>query len=121
MRWETADPTLYDVLKENAAHNRKNPTEAEAALWGLLSGKQLGAKFLRQHIIGDYIVDFLCRKNNLIIEVDGGYHNDPRQQEDDLQRTRWLESQGYHVMRFTNEQVLFDIQNVINNIKKDIQ
>lgn len=119
MKRETAEPLLYDILKVNALQNRKDSTEA--ALWQYPSGKQFGAKFLRQHIIGDYIVDFLCRKNNLVIEFDGGYHSTLDQQIEDQQRTVWLEVQGYHVIRFTNEQVLFDIDNVINNIKKNIQ
>lgn len=120
-KWETADPTIYDLLKANATQMRNNPTEAESALWQYLKSSQLGVKFLRQHIIGEYIVDFLCRRNNLVIEIDGGYHFTEEQQKEDEIRTIWLEQHGYHVIRFTNEQVLFDTDNTIEIIKEHIQ
>ena len=72
--------------------------------------------FLRQHIIGDYIVDFVSRHDGLVIEVDGGYHSEPRQQADDAIREQDLEDMGYHVMRFSNEEVLYDINSVIEQI-----
>ena len=75
-------------------------------MWELLRGKNLYAKFRRQHIIGDYIVDFVCLDRQLIVEVDGGYHNDPEQQLLDRQRTNFLQSKGYSVLRFTNEEVI---------------
>ena len=104
--WDTADPALYEQLKEHAEDMRKNPTEAESAMWEMLRGKNLDAKFRRQHIIGDYIVDFVCLDKQLVIELDGGYHNDPEQQELDRQRTNFLQSKGFSVLRFTNEEVL---------------
>ena len=76
----------------------------------------MGMEFLRQHIIGDYIVDFVSRHGGLVIEVDGGYHSEPQQQEDDVIREQDLERMGFHVMRFSNEEVLFDIDNVIEQI-----
>ena len=75
-------------------------------MWELLRGKNLYAKFRRQHIIGDYIVDFVCLDRQLIVEVDGGYHNDPEQQLLDRQRTNFLQSKGFNVLRFTNEEVI---------------
>ena len=73
--WQTADPILYGLLKEFAKTMRDQPNEAERLLWQILSGKKLdGCKFRRQHIIGDYIADFICLKTNLIIEVDGLIH-----------------------------------------------
>ena len=102
--WNTADPTLYEELKEKAESMRKNPTEAESALWEMLRGKNL--EFRRQHIIGDYIVDFVCLDKQLVVELDGGYHNDPEQKELDRQRTNFLRSKGFSVLRFTNEEVL---------------
>ena len=77
----TADSTQYDLLKENAQANRKNPTEAESILWDMLKGNNIGLHFRRQHIILDYIVDFICIEKGLVIELDGGYHNDPEQAE----------------------------------------
>lgn len=116
----TAAPCEYGLLKENAKANRKNMTEAESMFWSLVKGSSLGQRCLRQHIIGDYIVDFLFRKSKLVVEIDGGYHFTEEQQIDDAQRTAWLGSKGYKVIRFTNEQVLCDTDNVINELKKSI-
>ena len=74
-------------------------------------------KFLRQHIIGDYIVDFVSREQGLVIEVDGGYHSEREQKEDDAIREHDLYSMGFHVLRFTNEEVLYDIDSVIQQIE----
>ena len=115
--WMTADSMEYELLKENARGNRKNMTEAESIFWSLVKGNLLGQRCLRQHIIGDYIVDFLFRKSKVIVEIDGGYHFTEKQQTDDAVRTDWLVQQGYKVIRFTNEQVLCDTDNVINEVK----
>ena len=96
-------------------------TEAESALWKYLKSNGLGHKFLRQHIIGDYIVDFLCRDKMLVIEVDGGYHSERTQQEDDAVRQQWLESIGYKVIRFSNEEILFNLDNTIKIIMYNLQ
>ena len=77
----------------------------------------MGVEFLRQHIIGDYIADFASRHDGLIIEVDGGYHAERQQKEDDAVRERNLEHMGFHIMRFTNEEVLFDIDKVLQQIE----
>ena len=114
---QTADPTLYGVLKEHAEHNRKNPTEAESVLWNCLRSNKLGVKFRQQHIIGEYIADFLCVEKKLIIEVDGGYHNKPEQQKADSSRSQYFYERGYVEMRFTNEEVLSDIDMVLNRIE----
>ena len=116
----TADPMEYELLKENARGNRKNMTEAESIFWSLVKGGSLGQRCLRQHIIGDYIVDFLFRKSKVIVEIDGGYHFTAEQQQDDAQRSEWLERKGYKVIRFTNEQVLFDTDKVISVLKKSL-
>ena len=119
-KWMTADPTEYELLKENAKSNRKNMTEAESVFWSLVKGSALGQRCLRQHIIGDYIVDFLFRKSKIIVEIDGGYHFTEEQQKEDALRTDWLESKGYKVIRFTNERVLCDTDNVIKEVKKTL-
>lgn len=118
--YQQADPMLYGVLKEYARENRKGMTDAERELWRYLKNDALGLTFLRQYIIGQYIVDFACLKDHLIIEVDGGYHSEPRQAEDDKVRQRWLEEQGYTVIRFKNEEIEFDINKVIGRIKTRI-
>ena len=116
MSFKTASPDRYGLLKAFARENRNNATLAEKVLWEHLRYNQLGIKFLRQYIIGDYIVDFCSREGGLIIEVDGGYHSEPRQQEDDALREQILEQLGYHILRFSNEEVLYDIDNVTNQI-----
>ena len=117
MAYKTAYPDRYGLLKEYARENRRNQTLAETFLWDNIKDEALGVKFLRQHIIGDYIVDFLARNEGLIIEVDGAYHAERQQKEDDALRTDILQRMGYSVMRFTNEQVLYDIDSVIQQIK----
>ena len=98
--YQMAYPDRYDILKTFIREHRNNPTEAEKVLWQLLRGKTLGVKFRRQHAIGDYIADFACLSANLVIEVDGGYHQEPNQQEIDQIRTEYLESKGFKVIRF---------------------
>lgn len=117
MAYKTAYPDRYGLLKEYARENRKNQTLAETFLWDNIRDEALGVKFLRQHIIGDYIVDFLARSEGLVIEVDGAYHAERQQKEDDAARTQFLHQMGYEVLRFTNEQVLYDIDDVIQQIK----
>ena len=77
----------------------------------------MGVDFLRQHIVGDYIADFASRHGGLIIEVDGGYHSEPRQQIDDRLREEDLEQMGYHVIRFTNEEVIYETEYVTEQIR----
>lgn len=119
-QWMTADPVEYKLLKANAHSNRNNMTEAESAFWALVKGKALGEKCLRQHVVGPYILDFLFRKSRVIVEIDGGYHNSQEQQMLDAMRTEWLEKMGFHVIRFTNEQVLFEPNSVISKLKVDL-
>lgn len=116
-KYETADASLYKILQERALQHRNYPTQAEAVLWEYLKGNRLGAKFRRQHLIGQYIPDFVCLSKQLIIEVDGGYHFIGDQIISDEQRTAYLESFGYHVIRFTNEEVLANTQNVLQKIR----
>lgn len=88
---------------------------------GILEGKPTRAAVSKAHVIGEFIADFICLPAHLIIEVDGGYHQLPEQQVDDETRTRWLNEQGFRVIRFTNEQVLFDTDKVVEDIKKNIK
>ena len=112
----TGGNNAYRLIEE-AKRMRKEPTDAEAALWELLRDKKLGDKFRRQHLIDDFIVDFVCLSENLVIEVDGGYHNDPTQKEYDQQRTLYLNEKGFRVIRFTNEEVLGNTEAVLTKIK----
>ena len=97
--------------KHHAIKLRKELTPAERKLWARLRNNQLGATFRRQHAIGNYIPDFCSPKAKLIIELDGGQHLE--QEEYDKQRTEYLESQCYKVVRFWNNDVLNDIEGVI--------
>ena len=112
----TADKMWYGLLKEFAEENRNKPTEAESMLWEALKGKGIGEKFRRQHIIDDFIVDFFCADKALTIEIDGGYHHYPPQMKSDAERTEALSRLGYIEMRFSNEEVLGDIDGVLQKI-----
>lgn len=113
----TANRDNYDLLKENARQMRKKPTEAENAFWELVSAKGLDVKFRRQHVIGNFIVDFVCLEKNLIVEIDGGYHDDVEQQIEDNLRTKELKDYGFTILRLQNEEVIGNPQEVIRKIK----
>ncbi|MBO5794611.1 MAG: DUF559 domain-containing protein [Bacteroidaceae bacterium] len=119
--YKTASPDRYRLLKEFARENRMNPTLAEQVLWENLRAGQIGLRVLRQHIVGDYIVDFLLPDINLVIEVDGAYHAERQQADDDERRERDLNKLNYNVIRFSNEEVLHDIDNVIDKISGELQ
>ncbi len=120
-KYQTARPSTYALLKVNKEEKKKKSTGAEVALWSQLKTKQLGAKFRREHIIDQFIVDFLCIQKNLIIEVDGKYHLEKEQQEADEMRTQILEDIGFKVMRFTNEEVLGDVEGVVHQIEEALK
>ncbi|RRQ50355.1 leucine--tRNA ligase [Maribacter algicola] len=106
------------LLLERAKEMRNNPTAAESVLWDGLKSKQLGFKFRRQHLIADYIVDFVCLSKNLVIEVDGGIHDS--QIEADASRTEVLNQQGFEVLRFRNEEVIGDLDTVLTKIQRNL-
>jgi very-short-patch-repair endonuclease len=114
----TARTYAYELLKEDARRMRRNPTEAEYVLWKYIRNNQLGYRFRRQQILDDYIVDFVCLEKKLIIEVDGKYHSDGEQREFDATRQNKLQSEGYRMIRFTNEEVTTNIEQTIECIKK---
>lgn len=70
--------------------------------------------------MGEYIVDFVCLTRKLVIEIDGKYHDTPKQQEEDATRSRNLETYGVRIIRFTNEQVLFELDQTIEAIKQEL-
>ena len=115
VRWASSD--RYHLLKAFARENRINPTDAEIVLWQHLRDRAMGTKFFRQYIIADYVVDFVSLQACLIIEVDGAYHAESEQKEYDEVRTERLESLGFKVLRFTNEDVLNRIDSVVDRIK----
>jgi very-short-patch-repair endonuclease len=93
-------------------------TEAEKCLWSKLRNNQLGSKFRRQTPIGRYIADFYCHEHKLIVELDGSQHIE--QQEYDQVRTEFFASQDIKVIRFWNNEVLFQLDDVLAMIKKAI-
>ena len=103
--------------QERARDLRSNMTEAEKRLWSRLRAHRMGGrKFRRQHPFGQYIVDFVCLDSRLIIEVDGDSHGDDRREALDTQRTAFLEKLGFRVLRFWNDYVLTDLDNVTETI-----
>ncbi len=117
-KYETANPSLYPALKEFAKKLRNNPTQAESIMWTLLRRKELdGYKFRRQHIIEQFIPDFVCLQHKLIIEIDGSYHTLPDVEISDEERTQELNKMGYSVIRFSNEEVIANTDNVLKKIK----
>ncbi|HRA73250.1 MAG TPA: endonuclease domain-containing protein, partial [Flavobacterium sp.] len=96
---------------------RKSPTNAEKVLWSEIKSKSMGNKFRQQHLIGDFIVDFVCLSRKLIIEVDGDYHFTDEQIQLDNERTIALNQLGYKVIRFTNNDILKNIHSVLSAIQ----
>ncbi len=109
-------------LVHRAKELRHNETEAEQVVWSWLRAKKLnGVKFRRQEPVGIYIVDFVCFEKKLIIEIDGGQHNTAENKASDEVRTQWLESQGFRVIRFWNNEVSSNLDGVITKIAKALQ
>ncbi len=111
-----ADNKNYEWLKAYKLALKKNETQAEKLLWSYLRCKLMGHKIRRQHIIENYIVDFVCIRKKLVIEIDGGIHL--QNKEYDSNRTCRLNDLGFTVIRFKNEEVLLDIETVLSQIKK---
>lgn len=101
---------------------RKRQTDAERALWNKLKDKQIeGVRFRRQQPIGSYIVDFVSLERRLIIEIDGGQHNERKVKEKDEEREKWLKEKGYQILRFWNNDVLTNIEGVLEKIKETLE
>ena len=111
------DRTIHDEIRERARSMRQIPTLAEDMLWQRIRKKQVqGFRFRRQHAIARFIVDFYCFEASLVIEIDGGIHDEPGQAEYDEERQQYLESLDLRVLRFTNAQVINDGDTVVQNI-----
>ena len=109
-----------DDLKTKARYLRKNLTEQERKLWNIIRNKQFyGYKFLRQYPIEPYIVDFVCREKKIIIEIDGGRHNESEEIEYDKQRSLFLSSRGFKVIRFWNNEIDNNIEGVYQILLKE--
>lgn len=102
--------------KDRRQSLRNAATDAERLLWQQLRHKQLGVKFRRQHVIGDYIVDFYCPTAKLVIECDGGQHYEPDTMYYDSERTEYLNALGMTVLRYDNRQILTQTPAVVEDI-----
>jgi very-short-patch-repair endonuclease len=114
-------PIYYNAdgyLLGKAREQRKVMTPAEKRLWGRIRKEALGIKFRRQHPIDRFIADFYCHEAKLVIEIDGGYHEEEDQKARDVGRTRELEGFGIRVIRFTNEEVEEDLEGVVRRIRE---
>ena len=110
---KNSSPALYEYAKQM----RKNPTKAEEILWQRLRNKQLaGLKFRRQHPVDRFIADFYCHDRKLVIELDGSVHANDEQKDLDKGRTETMNEFGITVLRFKNEEVINNIENVISRI-----
>lgn len=98
---------------------RKNPTPAERKLWAHICNEQLGVKFRRQHAVGNFIPDFVCIEKKLILELDGSQHLE--QEEYDEERTKFLEAEGYRVIRSWNNDVIKNLDGVILSIMYSLE
>ena len=108
----------HPMVIDRARGLRRRSPPPERILWSILRGRRLGGlKFRRQEPIGPYVVDFCCRERKLVVELDGMSHDD-KQQHDEL-RARWLEEQGYRILRVTNWDVNEDIEAVARWIARE--
>lgn len=115
------------MLKMRTVHNlenrisyrrklRKNSTPQEIILWSRLRKNQLGFRFRRQHSIGKYIVDFYCSEKNLIIEVDGGQHDEESARKYDEKRSEYLKRLGFRVLRFWDRDINLNLEGSVGEI-----
>lgn len=112
-------PRYIADMRGQARTLRKYSTDAERRLWSALRHRRLaGYKFRRQHSIGRFIVDFACTRHRLIVEADGGQHNENGA---DAQRTAWFERQGWRVLRFWNNDILSNTPGVIETIVRALE
>ena len=115
---ETAGEGWWRMLRAEARRMRSEPTAAEEALWRAIRGHRLGLRFRRQHVIDRFIVDFVCLPAKLIVEVDGGIHE--KQVRRDEERDARLQGAGYLILRYTNNNVLGEIDRVVDDIRRHL-
>ncbi len=118
---------MTELVTKTVRSLRRNTTPAESKFWQIVRNRKIdGFRFYRQHPIEFemdgykrfFIADFYCKQRKLIVEIDGGIHE--QQQEYDRYRTFIIEQLGIQVMRFTNEEVRFEIKNVVDRLKENL-
>jgi very-short-patch-repair endonuclease len=108
---------MSSMARDRVRELRRNATEAEKVLWERLRGRRLqGLKFQRQFPIGPFVADFCCRERRVIVEADGEGHATGSQVARDQGRDAYLQGQSYIVLRFTNDEILTDLENVLRKI-----
>jgi very-short-patch-repair endonuclease len=112
---------IYPPILLMAREMRHPQTPAEATLWRALRDRRLSYKFRRQHPIDRFIVDFYCAQVKLCIEIDGAKHFEPEQMEYDAARTAYLQELGYKLIRFTNDDIRYNIHTVVDEIIRTIE
>ena len=108
---------MNKIISQKARELRNDMTPQEQKLWGALRYKQLGFKFRRQQAIDRFIVDFCCFEKRLVVEVDGAVHLEKNQKEHDWERDKFLEENGFSVLRFWNDEVENDFLKVVGKIE----
>jgi leucyl-tRNA synthetase len=116
--YQTSNLKVWPQLKDLSRENRKEKTLAEDILWQRLKNNQYGSKVRRQHVIDGFIIDFAFLNEKLLIEVDGGYHDDLEQKKYDESRSEYLQQSGYRILRFTNDEVRNNFKKVSEVIKE---
>jgi very-short-patch-repair endonuclease len=110
-----------ELSRERARELRQRMTRAEALLWQALRRKPWGIKFRRQHPIGAFVLDFYCAQARLGIEIDGPYHDNTEQVEDDASRSvAIVQRRGVDIVRFSNDEVLADLTSVLKAIRREV-
>ena len=112
---------IHPIIRQFARELRQPQTPAEATLWRHLRNRNLKFKFRRQHPIDFFIIDFYCAEAKLLIEIDGESHFATEQMEYDQARTEYLEELGYKVIRFTNNDVRYNINEVVSEIIRVVE
>lgn len=112
---------IHPIILQRAREMRHPQTPAEATLWRAIRNRNLGYKFRRQHPINRFIIDFYCAQAKLCIELDGESHFEADQMEYDAARTEFLEYLGYKVIRFTNNDVRYTLNAVVDEIARVIE
>jgi very-short-patch-repair endonuclease len=106
---------------ERARELRRDMTPAEKILWQEIRANKLGAHFRRQQVIAGFIVDFYCHAASLVIELDGGIHDEKEQKENDIERENVLKGMGLRIIRFRNEEIIRQLPNALNKIQESLK
>lgn len=112
---------IHPTIRQFARELRQPQTPAEATLWRYLRNRDLRYKFRRQHPIEVFIIDFYCARAKLLIEIDGESHFEETQMQYDQARTEYLESLGYKIIRFTNDDVRYNVNVVVTRIIEEVE